>query len=76
VISAVLVIAAHICAGVWDVGYPVLHPGGHGTVIVGYTWVMGAVLGVIALAESHGRSCIAALVLCLVAADVVLLFTR
>jgi hypothetical protein len=70
------VVAAHTWAGVWDEGRPVLHPVGHLTIIVGYTWVMAAVLGVIALAESRGRSRLAVAVLCLVAADVVLLFTR
>jgi hypothetical protein len=70
------VVAAHVWAGVWDEGHPVWHPGGHITIFVGYTWVLAAVLAVITLAERRGRSRLAAFVLCLVATDVVLLFTR
>jgi cytochrome bd-type quinol oxidase subunit 2 len=74
--SAALVVAAHVWAGMWDEGHPVLHPVGHLTILVGYTWVIAVALSVISLAVRRGRSGLAALVLCIVATDVVLLFTR
>ena len=75
-ITAAMVVIAHMFAGIMDEGHPVLHPGGHGTVLVMYTWVLATGLAAVVLAVRRGRSWPAVITLGVTVFDVVLLFAR
>ena len=75
-ITAAIVVIAHMFAGILDEGRPVLHPVGHGTVLVMYTWILAVCCSLIVLAARRGRSWPAVLTLGVTLIDVALLLTR